>query len=171
MKQLNWAFKQLGEQHVDGSFATQQDRSRTLSMVADQLQAMGYQHLTPGGLKPKHIDALVACWQSEGLATGTLKNRMAHLRWLAEKIGKQNIVARTNDAYGIADRVYVTNESKARELTREQLQRVTDPYCTLSLQLQAAFGLRREESLKLQPAVADRGVCQRSCRVISSCLL
>jgi hypothetical protein len=157
MRQLNWELKQLCQHHQDGSFATQQDRGRTFSMLADQLYEMGYDRLTLGGLKPKHIDALAARWQGEELSTGTLKNRMAQLRWLAEKIGKQNIVARSNDAYGIADRVYVTNVSKARELTNDQLSRVADPYCAMSLQLQAAFGLRREESLKIQPAYADRG--------------
>ena len=31
---------------------------------------------------------------------------MSALRWLAEKIDKQNIVARDNAAYGIAERVH-----------------------------------------------------------------
>ena len=47
--------------------------------------------------------------------------------------------------------------SKARQLTAGDLAQVTDPYSRVSLQLQAAFGLRREESLKFQPAWADRG--------------
>ncbi len=157
MRSLNWQMKQLGLYHRDGSFATQQDRGRTLSLAADQLHAMGFQYLMLVGIKPKHIAALVERWKGEELSTGTLKNRLAHLRWLAEKIGKQNIVARSNDFYGIADRVYVTNVSKARELTSEQLNKITDPYCAMSLQLQAAFGLRREESLKIRPGWADRG--------------
>lgn len=157
MRQLNWELKQLCQCHPDGSFATRQDRGRTFSMLADQLYEMGYERLSLAGFKPKHVDALAARWQSEELSTGTLKNRMSHLRWLAEKIGKQNIIARSNDAYGIADRVYVTNISKACELTNDQLSRVTDPHCAMSLRLQAAFGLRREESLKIQPAYADRG--------------
>jgi hypothetical protein len=66
-------------------------------------------------------------------------------------------VARTNDAYGIGRRTYVTNESKARELTAHELSKVTDKHSALSLQLQAAFGLRREESLKIRPGKADRG--------------
>jgi hypothetical protein len=100
---------------------------------------------------------LVQRWQAEALASGTIKNRMAELRWLAEKTGKENIIARTNDAYGIPDRKFVTNQSKAKELDMEQLKRITDPYTAMSLRLQAAFGLRREESIKIQPAWADRG--------------
>lgn len=82
---------------------------------------------------------------------------MSQLRWWAQKCGKPNLLARANSAYGIAERVYVTNVSRARELTPQQLARVSDPYARLSLRFQAAFGLRREESLKLQPAWADRG--------------
>ncbi len=82
---------------------------------------------------------------------------MAALRWWAEKIAKQNVVARANDHYGIRERRYVTNESKARVLSAGDLAKIADPHLCLSLQLQAAFGLRREESLKIRPAMADRG--------------
>jgi hypothetical protein len=37
------------------------------------------------------------------------------------------------------------------------LVKVRDPHVRMSLQLQQAFGLRREEALKCQPAYADRG--------------
>lgn len=111
MRSLNWELKQLCSHHLDGSFATRQDRGRTLSLVADQLHDLGFNRLTLVGIKPKHVEAVVARWKNEALSTGTLKNRMAHLRWLAEKIGKQNIIARDNDFYGIADQVYVTSLS------------------------------------------------------------
>jgi hypothetical protein len=157
MRDLNWEIKQLGERHRDGSYATQAGRARTLSSFATFTHDAGHTRLTLRGIKDRHVDAFVAHCQDKGLATGTLKNIIAHLRWMAEKIGKQNIVARRNDCYGIADRVYVTNESKARELTAEQLNKITDPYCAMSLRLQALFGLRREESLKIRPGQADRG--------------
>jgi hypothetical protein len=82
---------------------------------------------------------------------------MSALRWLAEKIDKQNIVARENAAYGIAERRHLTNVSKAHELDADKLAAVSDPYTALSLRLQEVFGLRREESIKLRPAWADRG--------------
>ncbi len=108
-------------------------------------------------LKPKHVEALVVRWQAESLSPGTMKNRMTELRWWSEKIGKQNVIARDNAHYGIPDRVYVTNVSQARELTGTDLAKVSDPFTAMSLRLQAAFGLRREESIKIQPAWADRG--------------
>jgi len=157
MRDLNWEIKQLCEENVDGSYATQDGRAHTLSSFANVMHDKGLTRLTLRGIKPNHIDAFVADCQGRGLADSTMKTVMSHIRWMAEKIGKPNIVARTNDAYGIADRVYVTNESKARELTADELGKVTDPYCAMSLQLQAAFGLRREESLKIRPGQADRG--------------
>jgi len=157
VRDLNYALKQLCKKHRDGSFATQANRERILELVADQLQEMGFRHMQATSLKPKHVEALVARWQEETLSAGTIKNRMADLRWWAEKIGKPSVIARDNDAYGIPDRKFVTHQSKAKELVPEQLQRITDPYSVVSLKLQAAYGLRREESIKIQPAWADRG--------------
>ena len=82
---------------------------------------------------------------------------MSTLRWWAEKSGKATVVAKSNDVYGIAERRYITNFSKARQLTSGDLAQVADPYTRMSLRLQAALGLRREESLKIRPGWADRG--------------
>ena len=157
MRNLNHDFKNLVRRNRDGSFATQHDREVILNLIANQLHEGGFRHLRATGVRSKHIEYLVQRWHKEGIGTGTFKNRMSDLRWLAEKIGKQNIVARENAAYGIANRRHVTNESKARVLEVARLDAVTDPYTVLSLRLQEAFGLRREESIKLQPVWADRG--------------
>ena len=157
MQTLNYELKQICARNRDGSFATQADRERILTLVANQLREMGFVNMQAQSLKPKHVEKLVERWTAEGLSMGTVKNRMTELRWWAGKIGKANVVAKSNDVYGIADRRYVTNVSKARQLTAGDLARVTDPYSRVSLQLQAAFGLRREESLKIQPGWADRG--------------
>ncbi|MFY1877895.1 integrase domain-containing protein [Achromobacter xylosoxidans] len=61
-----------------------------------------------------------------------------------------------NTQLGVAERRYVTNISKAQELGTG-LEQVTDVHVRMSLQLQAAFGLRREEAIKFQPSYADRG--------------
>lgn len=113
--------------------------------------------MSADSLKPKHVAALLDKWKREGIGTGTIKNRMGALRWWAEKVGKENVIARSNGDYGIAQRVLVTNVSKAKVLDADTLARVTDPYTRMSLQLQAAFGLRREESIKIKPGWADGG--------------
>jgi hypothetical protein len=108
-------------------------------------------------LKAKHVTALVDRWHKEGIAPGTFKNRMAQLRWLVEKNGTPKIIAPSNDVYGISDRVYVTNVSKAIELDLERHARIDDANTKMSLLLQRHFGLRRKASIKIRPAWADRG--------------
>jgi hypothetical protein len=157
VRDLNYALKQLCGRNRDGSFATQANRQRILDLMANQLHDMGYRHMSAQSLKPKHAEQLAQRWLAEGLSAGTIKNRMTALRWWAEKIGKDNVIARTNDAYGIPERVYVTNISKGKELDMDNLQQIPDPFVRISLALQALFGLRREESIKLIPALADQG--------------
>lgn len=157
MRNLNYELKQLCHRNHDGSYATQADRARMLDLIANQLHELGYKDMRATSLKPKHVEALAERWKAEAISPGTMKNRMAILRWWAEKVGKQNVIARDNAHYGIPDRVYVTNVSKARELTGTDLAKVSDAYTSMSLRLQAAFGLRREESIKIKPAWADRG--------------
>ncbi len=157
MRDLNYELKQLCHRNRDGSYATQRDRERVLDQIANQLHDWGYRHMGAASLKSKHVERLVESWKATGLSVGTIKNRMAELRWWAEKIGKEKIVASDNAHYGIGNRAYVTNASKARELTAADLSKVSDPYTRMSLQLQAAFGLRRGESIKIRPEWADRG--------------
>ena len=157
MRDLNHDFKNLCQRNRDGSFATQHDREHILAMIADQLEEDGFRHLRATGMRSKHVEHLVGRWHAEEIAAGTFKNRMSALRWLAEKIDKQNIVVRENAAYGIAERRYVTNVSRANELDAGKLAAISDPYTAFSLRMQEAFGLRREESIKLRPTWADRG--------------
>ncbi len=157
MRDLNYALKQLSLRNRDGSFATRANRERMLGLIGDQLEEMGFRHMDTHSLKPKHIARLVERWRTEKLSSGTIKNRMAALRWWAQKIGKENVIVRRNTAYAIADRVYVTNVSKAQELDADKLAQVRDLCIRTSLRLQAAFGLRREESIKIIPSWADRG--------------
>ena len=82
---------------------------------------------------------------------------MVALRWWADKVDKQNVIARSNEFYGIPDRRFVTNESKTREITQEQLGKVRDQHVRMSLELQRAFGLRRGEAMKFNPSYADKG--------------
>lgn len=157
MRQLNFDLKQLIQRNHDGAYSTRASRERILTQVANQLHELGYRNLRSQGLKCKHIESLIAKWKEENLVAGTIKNRMTHLRWWAEKINKPSLIAKDNDQYGIDHRVYVTNISKARDLNTEKLNKISDPNVRLSLKLQEAFGLRREESIKFIAAWADQG--------------
>ena len=135
----------------------QRNRERILTLMANELHGLSYKQMRSRSLKPKHIEALVARWQGKDLSIGTIKNRMAAIRWWAAKINKQNVVARSNEHYGIPDRRFVTNESKAKDITRQQLEKIKDAHVRMSLELQRAFGLRREEAMKFRPSYADQG--------------
>lgn len=156
MRDLNYQLKQLCYQNRDGSYATQAQRLWLLSLIANQLHDLGFRQMTIGSLKPKHIEALTQHWLTQGRAVATIKNRMTALRWWATKVNRQNVIARSNDHYGIPDRQFVTNTSKAKSVTVEALAKVKDPHVRMSLELQQAFGLRREEAIKFIPSFADR---------------
>ncbi len=157
MKDLNYQLSKLCRDNRDGSFSTQATRSRILDLIASQLQALGFRRMQSRSLKPKHVDALVAHWQEQGISIGTLKNRLSALRWWARKVNKPSIIAKDNDVYGIGKREYVAKESKAQDLDDKKLSEISDPFVRLSVRLQAAFGLRREESIKFNPSYAMQG--------------
>jgi len=157
MHDLNFELKKLIDRSRDGSYATQANRARILSLIGNQLHEAGFKHMKPQNLGGRHVNALLARWQREALSPGTVKNRMSALRWWAEKVGRASVIHRENTHYGIPERSFVTNESKAKSLSEEALAKVASPHVQMSLALQAAFGLRREEAIKFQPAFADQG--------------
>jgi len=73
VRDLNHDFKELCRHNRDGSYATQADREHILDLIADQLHEMGHRGLRAQGLKPKHVEKLVARWLGEELSPGTIK--------------------------------------------------------------------------------------------------
>lgn len=152
---LAFDLKNLCAQSKMGSFATRANRHDMLQAVARDIKSLGY-HL-PGAksLKPKHVQGLVTLWQSQGLKDGTIANRLSAVRWWAEKVNKKSVMLRHNADYGVAP--VRRMEKRAQKLDREKLTKIDDPYIAMSLELQAAFGLRREEAIKFNPSYADQG--------------
>ena len=157
MKDLNYQLSEMCRDNRDGSFSTQATRSRILDLIASQLLEIGFRRMQPRSLKPKHVNALVAHWQEQGVGAGTQKNRLSALRWWAKKVNKRSVIAKDNTVYGIGKRESVAKESKALELDEKKLSLITDGYVHLSIRLQATFGLRREESIKFSPSYAMQG--------------
>ena len=143
--------------HRENGYNTQRARRVIVKMMAHQLGNMGFRQLKAKNLKEKHALALIERWRNEGLSAGTLKNRMGVLRWVYEKVNKSWMLAKRNADYGIANRQYQTNVSKAREVALENLERIKSEHVRLSVEMQRAFGLRREEAMKIRVAWADRG--------------
>ena len=157
MRDLNYQLKRLCRDNRDGSYGTQVQRERMLTLIANQLHDVGYRRMNAQSLKPKHIEALTQLWLQSGVSAGTMKNRMSAIRWWARKVNKQNVVARSNDHYGLPRRQYATGANKATSIEEQPFNRITDPHVRMSLELQQAFGLRREEAIKIQPNLADKG--------------
>ena len=156
MKDLNYQLMKLCRDNRDGSYSTQATRSRMLDLIAHQLHELGYQRMQAKSLKPKHIDALVSHWKDQSISVGTFKNRLSAIRWWARKVGKTDMIPKDNRAFDIGNRSYVGQESKAKLLDEKQLGQVSDEHIRLSLRLQSAFGLRREEAIKFSPNYAIR---------------
>jgi site-specific recombinase XerC len=154
MRDLNYQLKQLCRNNRDGSYATQAARAWQLSLMANQLHELGFRHMNVRSLKEKHVRALVALWKKQGIKVGTMKNRLSTLRWWARHVGKPGVVANDNSAYDIGNRSNVPEVSKAVHLTAKQIAAIQDERARLSVRLQIAFGLRREESIKFKPSYA-----------------
>ena len=130
MKALAWDLKQLSHRCREGSRATQMDRHRMLQLAARQLEGeLGFRRMRGDSLKQKHVQALVDLWKRQPtVSDATIENRLAALRWWAEKAGKANIIPRHNAQFGIAaSRVGETASNKARTLSEVNLQRIRCP--------------------------------------------
>ena len=157
MDKLTWDFQQLCNRNRDGSFSTRAARLKILKQAAKDLKGLGFNRLRANQLKPKHVTRLVEHWHTKNLSTGTIKNRVACMRWWAEKVDKRNVIPRENAKLGIGRRAYVTNENKSLRNTQILIDRVSNQFVKLSLQLQKEFGLRREEAIKFRVKYADHG--------------
>lgn len=155
MDALAYDLKTLALGTGEGSYTTRCQRHRGLQLIARELRALGYQLPGAASLKPKHIASLVANWKAAGLSAGTLKNRMAWVRWWGQKVRKASVLPRDNTELGI-ERRSTWKGQKARTTPRDYLDALPER-ARLAVRLQMAFGLRLEESLKLRPAVADKG--------------
>src|SRR5215471_16599651 len=154
MHDLVYEVKRMAERNRDGSLATQHDRKRVLMLCAEQLVELGYKQLRAADLKGRHVNKLVARWQAEGLSRGTIDNRLSALRYWAQKVGRVSILPRTNDVFHLPQRERIPRVSRARELPLD-LSQVPDPYVRMSLELARSWGLRRKESLLMQPHQAE----------------
>ena len=145
------------DRNRDGSFSTQANRRAILRQFADDLARAGFNIRQMGAqdLKGRHVGALLRRWQDEGLAVSTIKNRMAVVRWWADKIGNPGAV-KSNEELGIDKREYTTNENKSASIQNVDFSKM-DERIAASLVLQYEFGLRREEAMKFQPEYALSG--------------
>lgn len=158
MDKLHYQLKELTSRNRDGSFSTQSNRHRILQMCADHLKDGGYRtrELSVNDIKGRHVNALLRRWQADGVSAGTIKNRLAAVRWWAEKVNNAGAV-KSNDELGIENRQYITNFDKSLDLSIIDKSAIKSDYIMQSLKLQQNFGLRREEAMKFNAGYALGG--------------
>jgi len=148
------------------SIKTQEFRARAICNAFVELRTNGFALQSPYSLKAKHVKFLVDLWVKDGQSGGTIENKLTYMRALIVWMGKPNLVGTLEDyvdreALGLV-RSYVATEDKSwvgngidAVATIEEIAQ-TDANVAVQLKLQAAFGLRVEESFLIRPAEAVR---------------
>jgi integrase len=143
------------------SLKTQQRRVTNLIAGFKELRAGGFALETPWNVGEKHIRYLVNLWVLEKkLSPGTVDNRLTYWRTLAGWMKKNQLVGTVDDYIDRPDgyrRYYVAQQDKSWEAANinveEVFSRLTerDRWVAIQVELQSAFGLRVEESMRLRP--------------------
>jgi integrase len=150
---LTYDLLKIARRKAEGSFATQANRRTMLKQMAETLKSGGFLLPSARSIKPKHIQYLIERWREAEISDRTILNRLAVLRWWTEAVDKKSIMARDNETYGVS-KPAPSGKARAYNLAPEQLQFIPCPRVQASLELQAAFGLRREEAIKFRPGEA-----------------
>lgn len=148
------------------SIKTQERRATAICKAFVELREGGFALQTPWSLKAKHVQYLVERWVKDKQSGGTIENKLTYLRALAQWMGKANLIGTLADYVDRREagleRNYVATEDKSwvakgvdAAAKIEEISR-TCPYTAVQLKLQAAFGLRIEESFMLRPLEAVR---------------
>jgi integrase len=154
-KQLHFSINQFTKsKQGELSFESVAGLNKRLKGICSDLHGLGFEIRKMDSIKRRHVEALVDYWKNKSLSAGTIKNRMSDLRSVCSYYQRGGVVLE-NSSYGIEQRQYAPKHDKS--IDEADFSSIKDRHLKLSLELQQAFGLRREECIKLQPHVADQG--------------
>ncbi len=154
LKRAIFSINELAKHPTALSFKTKADYQKIVKMAVHDLHQLNVPLSNIHDLKKKHVERLVEHWQKSDINLRTLHNRLSALRYTTNLIKKGNIVSSDNSAYGLGRAQRRTTHNKAIDTL--VLDETVNPYIAYSLKLQQAFGLRREESIKIIPEQADK---------------
>lgn len=155
LRSAQFSINELVKRSSNHSYASQADMRHMLFRCIKDLHELGYKVAHVKGLRAKHVYVLVERWKSQGKNPATIKNYMSKLRYTASLLNNPKLIKPDNDAYSIDQRSYKSGINKA--IHHIDLSKCTDPHIRLSLEGQALFGLRREESMKFILSEAYHG--------------
>lgn len=148
------------------SVKTQGYRLQKLCRSFVELRENGFALQSPWSFKEKHIRFLVELWVGKKQSAGTIENKMTYFRAFAGWINKPNLIGTVTDYVNREDHGLVRSYSAVEDKSWEgnQVDAIailnaiaqTDPVVAMQLKLQAAFGLRVEESFMLRPKESAR---------------
>jgi len=147
------------------SHATQDKRADILYAGFRDLRGKGYKLDDVRSFRGRHMEVLAALWEERRLSASTIQNNLSTFRTFAGWIGKAGMVERA-DRYvsaGAASRSSVNTQDKSWTAQGIDIEAkiaevaAKDARVGLQLALQAAFGLRALEAMRLRPHVADKG--------------
>ena len=136
----------------EDSYATQRKRGQILTQAARTLrERFGLQKWD--NLKEKHIAAVVDAWKADDQGRRGIEEKLSHLRWMVRKIGKANMVPRTNAELGVEAGPRCTRAGKVIPDERfvGMLADVPDERVRAMMLLARELGLRFKEAALLRP--------------------
>jgi site-specific recombinase XerD len=151
---LKHSLIQILKRDNTGSHGSRHDRRGMLLHFAKDLVFLGFKVTNVNELRTKHIYAVVSSWQKSQLKISTIKNRISAIRHLSLLLNKPQLVP-SNADLNTGSRKYINNRNRA--LFNPNFNNITNDHVRISLELQRVFGLRREESIKIKPHLADKG--------------
>jgi integrase len=149
------------------SVKTQGYRLQKLCRSFLELRENGFALQSPWSLKEKHVRFLVELWVGKKQSAGTIENKLTYFRAFADWISKPKLVGTLADYVDRKEHGLVRSYSALQDKSWEgnQVDAITvldgiaktEPVVAMQLKLQAAFGLRVEESFLLRPKGSTRG--------------
>jgi len=136
----------------EDSHATQRKRAWCLGAAARALtEKFGLQKLD--NLKQKHVVFLVERWKETDTGRRSIEEKLTYLRWILQKIGKQNLLPKTNRELGIEPGPRHTRAGKVvtNDRLAEILTALPDPRIQSAVLLARHVGLRFKEAMLLRP--------------------
>lgn len=155
MKSLaSQALDRLGKQWDLGKLTREAHLQHTRDFAGFVSEKFGLEDIR--NLKPGHVQGYIDHLKAEGLGNGTVCNRLAAIRDLAQALGKANIVERENEAYGVnrgsRQSPIVQNTELVNQIRMTLADRANNGdriamMVHAAAELRDAFGLRAKESL------------------------